>query len=102
MGFTINKTIDLSAFGWEGCSLIFESVSYGELAAFRDLQSVESATIEDADRVVKFLETKFVSGTGMSDGKKVELKASDLADLPLEIFVHIQEHLIDVRPDPNS
>lgn len=101
MGFTINKVIDLSKFGWDGCSVTFKSVSYEELTKFRDLQTSDPK-MEDADRVVTFLESKFVSGQAKNEtGKTVDLKATDIGQLPLEVFVHIEDQLIRTNPDPN-
>lgn len=101
MGFSINKTIDLSPFGWEGCSIVVKSMTYGEL---KDFQTIDPTNpqIGDADRVVKFIQSKFVSGTALDDtGKKIDLKSSDIPKLPLEVYLHLQDQLVGVKTDPN-
>lgn len=101
MSFSINKTVDLSKFGWEGCSIVLKSMTYGELKEFQTIDPNNPA-IGDADRVVKFIASKFVSGKGKDDdGKIVDLKADDIGQLPLEIYLYLQDQLIGVTPDPN-
>ncbi len=101
MGFSLNKTVDLSKFGWEGCSIVLKSMTYGELKEFQTIDP-KNPNIGDADRVVKFIASKFVSGTAKDDdGKTVALKAENIAELPLEIYLYLQDQLLGVTPDPN-
>lgn len=100
--FSLNRNVDLSKFGWDGCSITLRSMTYAEL---KDFQVIDPSNpkAEDADRVVKFIQSKFVSGTAKDDqGETVQIKSEDIPNLPLEIYLHLQDRLIGAVPDPNS
>jgi len=85
MKFDIVKKVPLEYEGWEDCWLEFSLPAYGDLKNLTD----DKAT--DTEKVEKALETLvglFRRGFAMSEGKRVEVKAEDLKDLPIECLTN--------------
>lgn len=101
MAFVIKQTVDLSQW-WDGCSIILSSLSTKEA---QDL-STKFTSLDPEDEktqaeVFDFIRTKFISGTAENEkGEKVELKPSDLEDLPIEVYKLLVKNLAG-SPDPN-
>lgn len=98
MSFNIEKTVDLSEFGWADCYIKLKSVPYSEL---KDLINKGKRSEEDA---FGFIKSKFVSGKAYDDDKKenVDIVADDLEKLPTEIVMHCIDVLLGNKKDPNS
>lgn len=81
--FDITKRIPLEYEGWEDCYLEFSLPAYGDLKSLTD----EKAT--DTEKVEKALETLvglFRGGFALSNKQRVEVKADDLKELPIEVL----------------
>lgn len=100
----LEKTIDLSGFGWKDCSVTVQSITYGELKEFKKLSDEYDASDPVlTDKVLEIVRSKFVSGSGIDDkGEKVEIKAGQIDELPIEILLHIETQLFGGSPDPKS
>ena len=86
MKIDITKKLELDYLGeqWKDCYLEFALPSYGEIKGLTNLESKD-----DAERVEIALQTitgLFRGGSAISGGKKVEVKAEDLKDFPLEVL----------------
>ena len=104
MAFTINQVVDLSQFGWDGCTITLQSLSYKEAqdlsAKYKGLDPNNDAAQAE---VFDFIGTKFVSGTAKDDkGEIVNLKVTDLPDLPIEVFMELVKALSGSSTSPNS
>lgn len=103
MAFAIKKVVDLTEFGWEGCSLTFNSLSYEELLNLQGrFSNVDpSRTDKAADEVLGILGSKFVSGTALDEkDQKVDVSKEDLGKFPFEIIERVTETLTRSNPDP--
>jgi hypothetical protein len=101
MAYSIKKTVDLAQFGWEGCELVFNSLSYDELqrlqTKYRKPDPDDTKAVEE---ILEILKSKYVSGEGLSDGKKVDVHSADLGQLPFEIIQEVIVVLTGNNPDP--
>ena len=95
--FDIYREVDLSYLGdgWADCYLKFRPASVKDVSSLTGLSSDnnEEETIESANRVLKILEDKFVSGKALRDGKTVDVKKEDLSDFPVDVLVKATEIL---------
>lgn len=104
MGFTIKKKLDLAPFGWDGCELVFQSLSYEELQDLQKKYAKADATDPaTANGVLDFIRGKFISGTVLDENdKQAEIEADDLGKLPFEIIEAVTALLTGNNPDPKG
>lgn len=96
--FVLTQTLKLDEFeGWEGCYIKFNSCSMGDLqnAGF----SADGEAKDNIEKQNKFLEKFFVEGFGWNGKDKIAMKAGDLKDLPLPIYLRAVSFLVEaVKP----
>lgn len=102
MAFNITKDVPLDKFGWEGCKLTFNSITYGEMKDWQAKVQQSGQDTKVANEIVDLLLTKFVSGTAMNDGKKVEVTKDDFEELPFEVILEASSKIAGSDVDPNS
>lgn len=85
--YDVFKILDLSKYGWEGCSLKFRSFTLGDAKEFTKLS--EAKPDESTAIVLEVLQKYFVEGDAMKDGVKVKVEKGDLLNLPIEIIQDI-------------
>lgn len=102
--FVIKKTIDLAKFGWEGCSLIFQSLSYDELQELqKTYTNADPSDPNTTEGVMGFLKSKFVAGTAKDEkDKTIEVAKDDLGKFPYEIIEEVVNVLTGANPDPKG
>lgn len=102
MGFILKKEIALDKFGWAGCSLTMNSITYAELAKWQAKLGDAQNDVKTAMEIIDLLTDKFIAGTAIDDsGKKVELKKEDIENLPFDIVLEAAGQLAGGQQDPN-
>lgn len=98
--FTLSKVIKLDRFGkqWEGAYLTFTAPTWAESLAANKVASPE----EQVAQITKFLNDHFVEGKAPGDTELIELKVTDIPDLPAEVIVAVAQELGGGKLDPNT
>ena len=107
MAFPVEKKLDLSSFGegWSGAFILYNALSFRETRALANfkLDSTDTSAKENLDaldKVMDILSTHFVSGKAWDGTALVDLKASDLAELPIQV-TNDSISLLSGAPSPN-
>lgn len=99
--FKLVKTVDLAKFGWDDCSLEFNSPTFAEMKKYDRVVGNSEAT-DAAIEIVEMVQSKFIKGTALNDkGEKVEVKKEDFANLPFDIVLHCITQISGGSQDPN-
>ncbi len=102
MSFTMEREIDLSKHGWDGCSLKFLDPSYKEITDWqKKIQTIDKNDPASETEVMDFVLSKFVSGNGMENGKKVPVTKDNFLELPGHIVMDIVYLFISGNVDSN-
>lgn len=83
MNIDLTKKLSLAEYGetWKDCYLEFRMPSFRFIT--------ENITAESTEKdVVGVLESLFVSGRVLSEGKDYEMKSDDVKDLPVEVMMN--------------
>lgn len=83
MKFDLTKKVKFDYEGWDECYIEFT------LPSFQDIKNI-SQDVPDDKKLESGLEVitgLFRGGCALSEGKKVDLKAEDIKDLPIEMVV---------------
>lgn len=85
MAFVLKKRIELEKFGsdWKGCYLEFAMPSYKQV---KDMQAVEGDDTAKIDAVLKLIADMFIGGKGFDGNGIVDIKATELDQLPASIL----------------
>lgn len=103
MAFQLKKTVDLSEFGWEGCSIELTQATWKEITEWgKEFANPDPKDQKLQEEVFKIVADHFVSGTGLDNGKKVDITKDNLAELPVEIFMKCLISLRGTDIPPNS
>ncbi len=102
MGFFLKKTFDLSEYGWEGCNINFQSLSYEEI------QNIKAKISKNDDNsmeneLIDFLSTKLIDGNGLNEkGEQEPITKDNFKKLPTQILVDLAYKLAGGDIDPKS
>lgn len=98
--FVLSRTLKLDKFdGWEGCYITFNSCTIRDLTeAGVDSGDTPMQKLEKQD---KFLAKFFVSGIGWNGAEKIEMKATDIPKLPIQIYTECLNFLVDTSQTTN-
>ena len=84
MKFDITKKVPLEYEGWEDCYIELSLPSIGDLKGMStDEKTPDSEKLEKA---LEALSKLFKKGFAVSSGERVEIKAEDLKDLPIDVL----------------
>lgn len=102
--FSLKRTVDLSEFGWEGCSIVLSAATYSEILEWqKDFKDIDPKDEKAQGKIFDLVKDKFISGTALDENdKKVEIDKGDLGDLPLDVMIKCITSLRGNIPDPNS
>lgn len=80
--FYLTRTFDLESFSsdWKGCFLTFREPTVGEL---RQIAKMEK---KDLDALITVMESLFVNGKAFDGKAVVDMKATELSELPITII----------------
>lgn len=102
MKFVLKKEIALDKFGWTGCKLVMNSITYAELAEWQGKLGDAQNDVKTAMEIIDLLTDKFISGTAMDEENKVvELTKKDIQNLPFDIVLEAAGQLAGGQQDPN-
>lgn len=94
--FDIFETIDLKELygeSWDGCFIKLRPISLSEVTK---MAGIEKKTEQEAmNFMMELLQSKFVEGYGMKEGKKVTLKKEDLSEFPINFITYASEKLTE-------
>ncbi len=102
MAFVVEKEVKLDdlGHGWEGASIFMNALSFRETEELASLSSDVDPQNPSAESnkstynaVSELLQRKFVRGRAYNGVELVELKASDVVDLPLEVVNNLVKAL---------
>lgn len=91
MAFYLKKTYELAEYGWEGCSVTFQALTYGEIKSLQEkLKDKEAASKEQEDELVQYLAARVIEGEGLDEkGQKVKITKENFQELPFQIVIDI-------------
>lgn len=97
--FKLLKVIKLDRFGkeWEGAYLSFTAPSWAEAVAATKAGTSE----EKAEEVNRFLREHFVEGKAPGEAGLVDVKVTDIPELPGEVIATAMNELNGAKLDPN-
>ena len=102
MGFSLKRTVDLSKYGWDGCSITVTEGSYKETAELIDSTAGDPKDPEKQTIVIDMVKQHFVSGEGLNDKGEIEtIKKDDVDALPLTILKACISAINGTEIDPN-
>lgn len=91
--FTIKRKYSLQSLGdeWKDCYIDLNALTIRELnsdlSQLADLNTQNRKEVSQATgKVLEIIKSHFISGTGVVDGKVVEITKDDLEDLPAEVL----------------
>jgi len=100
MAFIVEKEVKLDDLGpdWVGASIFLNALSFRETEELSNLSVDENDPNAEANKtsyaaVASLLERKFVRGKAFNGEGLVELKNSDLVDLPVEVVNNLLKTL---------
>jgi len=99
--FVLTRTLKLDKFeGWEGCYVTFNSCTIKDLTEAG--LDTGDAPMEKLKKQDEFLTKFFVKGLGWNGKEKVEIKAKDIAELPMQIYTECLNFLVDMSQIRNT
>lgn len=98
--FILPKVISLDRFGesWKGAYITFTAPTWAESVAFNK----KAETADAIEELNKFLSTHFIGGKAPSEGSLVELKVTDIQELPAEVISAVAQELGGGALPPNA
>lgn len=101
MGFKTTRKFDLSSYGWKGCYIEVEAITYKEMQDWNS-QNLDKTDPAAAQKVFEYLSSKFVSGKALDEeANKVDLKKENLSELPFDIILGLSDWLFSGSIDQN-
>lgn len=98
MAFPIKKRLDLNDLGveWAGCYIDYAGLTFKESRSFSANQFDEANPESDKniEFVLELLTSHFLAGKGYNGSAVVDLKATDLEELPVDVITRSVETLV--------
>lgn len=101
--FIVKKHLALDFLGeeWKGAFIDLSAATFNDATKIAALNKDEAASTESSAQVVAFLQEHFLAGKAWDGKELVDLVATDLADLPVEVVNKAVEATVGT-PSPNS
>lgn len=98
--FVLSRTLKLDEFGdeWKDCYIKLKEPTLNEVQKISN-EVVNANTEKQVEAVKVVLESSFIEGKAFNGKEIVDLKKTDLSDLPISIYMKLSDFLLGSLPE---